>query len=312
MRSPRIPRTLARVSLSGLVVLAAAATTFGCGSGGAEVRTPPPPPPATSAPEPQPEPVVYGARPRELTAVVDPRLQEPFEPGRVAGTVAVYDTGDGVLRCGDLERCARGHVPASTFKITNTLIALENGVIGSAEAPLAWDGQLHAVEDWNRDHTVRSAFRASCVPCFQQIAREIGESRMRDWLARLEYGNQDCSGSVDFFWLGGPLLITPLEQLDFLWRLDAGELSLRPETLAVVRDVMEIEGRDGTVLRGKTGWAAPPEVEQEVAWFVGWVEVERRRVFFATIIDERAPELDLAAARREVTEQALRALGLDV
>lgn len=256
--------------------------------------------------------MLYGDPPSSLSAVADPRLQEPFEPGRVEGTIAVYDTGDGVLRCGDLDRCGQAYVPASTFKIANTLIAVENGVIGSAEAPLPWDGQTHSVEAWNRDHTLRSAFRASCVPCFQQIAREIGESRMRDWLARLEYGNRDCSGGVDFFWLGGALRISPIEQLDFLWRLDTGKLPLRPEAVEIARDVMEIERRDGTILRGKTGWAAPPDVEKEVAWFVGWVELDKRRVFFATVIDERAPDLDLAPVRQELTEQGLRALGLDV
>lgn len=273
------------------------------------------PAPAPAAPEPAPapppEPPLFDVAPRTLTPTVDPRLQEGFEPGRLEGTVAVYDTLDGVLRCGDPTRCEEGYIPASTFKIANALIAAENGVILSQDTPLRWDGQTYSVDAWNRDHTVLSAFRASCVPCFQQLAREIGEARMRDWLARLEYGNQDSSGTIDLFWLRGQLRITPLEQIDFLWRLDTGKLPVRPTSAELVRDIMEIERRDGRVLRGKTGWAAPPEVSREVGWFVGWVELGKRRVYFATVIDHREPDVDLVAARRTVTERALQALGIE-
>lgn len=294
-------RRSARVCLLGAGLLGAACA-----------RSAPPAPVAPAPPQEAapPAPVLHQERPGTLTAVPDARLQEPFHPGRLDGTVVVYDTGDGVLRCGDLERCARGYVPASTFKIANLLIALENGVVTSAETPLRWDGQTYSNADWNRDHTVRSAFRVSCVPCFQQIAREVGETRMRDWLVRLEYGNQDNSGSVDFFWLGGALRISPLEQVDFLWRLDTDALAARKTTTAVARDVMEIRSSEGVVLRGKTGWAGPPETEKEVLWLVGWVELGKRRVYFATVIDERAEDVDGAPSRLEVTERALRNLGV--
>lgn len=271
-----------------------------------------PPAALETPPAKPPEPVLSEAAPRTLQPQADARLQEGFEPGRVEGTVAVYDTGEGVLRCGDLDRCRRGYIPASTFKITNALIAAENGVVTSTETPLRWDGQTYPVEAWNRDHTLRSAFRASCVPCFQQLAREIGESRMRDWLTRLEYGNQDSSGTIDLFWLRGQLRITPLEQLDFLFRLDTGALPSRVESTELVRDLMEIDKGERHVLRGKTGWAAPPDVPEEVGWFVGWVEIGRRRVYFATVVDQRNPEVDMVEARIEVTERALRAVGVDI
>jgi beta-lactamase class D len=275
--------------------------------------SPPPPPQAVEAPPaPPPEPQLSEAAPRTLEPVADARLQVGFEAGRLEGTVALYDTAEGVLRCGDLERCRRGYIPASTFKIANALIAAENGVVTSPETPLRWDGQTYPVEAWNRDHTLLSAFRASCVPCFQQVAREIGEARMRDWLARLEYGNQDSTGTIDLFWLRGQLRITPLEQLDFLFRLDTGALPSRSESNELVRTLMEIEKGDRHVLRGKTGWAAPPDIPEEVGWFVGWVELGRRRVYFATLVDQRAPEVDMATARNEVTERALQAVGVEL
>jgi beta-lactamase class D len=46
-----------------------------------------------------------------------------------------------------------------------------------------------------------------------------------------------------------------------------------------------------------------------VGWFVGYVELGERRVFFATVIDGHAPDVDVLPVRRRVTESVLRALG---
>ncbi len=222
--------------------------------------------------------------------------------------MALFDTRDGKLLCSDASKCDVGYVPASTFKIANTIIALETGVVSDAESPLPWDGQEYSNPDWNRDHTLRSAVQVSCVPCFQGIARKVGEARMHDWVNRLGYGNRDSSGRIDFFWLGGALRISPFQQIDFLRRLDGGKLPIQEHTLDVVRDVLTLDVGPEHVLRGKTGLAGPPETPSEVGWFVGFVELGERRVFFATVLDGHAPDVDLKPVRRRVTERVLREL----
>ena len=132
--------------------------------------------------------------------------------------------------------CQRAVIPASTFKVPHALIALELSVLEDSESAMPWDGQERAIPEWNRDHTLRSAMQVSCVPCFQAVARRIGPARMQDWLVRLDYGNRAISGGIDRFWLTGGLRVSPLEQINFLRRLDQGTLPVKPKSLDVVRD----------------------------------------------------------------------------
>lgn len=224
--------------------------------------------------------------------------------------MALFDSQTGKLACSDPQRCERGYSPASTFKIANTIIGLETGVIEDSETVFKWDGVERWSPEWNRDNTLRKAVQVSCVPCFQQVARGVGEARMHDWLHRLGYGNEDSSGKLDFFWLGGPLRITPFQQIDFLRRLDGARLPISERTLDIVRDVFTLDVGPDHVLRGKTGFAGPPEQPSDVGWFVGYVELGERRVFFATVIDGHPPDVDVVKLRRPLTERVLRELGM--
>ena len=53
--------------------------------------------------------------------------------------------------------------PASTFKILNTLISLEEKAISGKDDVLKWDGHIYDFPDWNHDQTLESAFKVSCV-----------------------------------------------------------------------------------------------------------------------------------------------------
>ena len=233
-----------------------------------------------------------------------------FAEEQVSGAMALFDTKDGKLSCSDSAKCSAGFVPASTFKIANTIIGLETGVLSDAESPLPWDGKEYQNPDWNHDHTLRTALQVSCLPCFQGIARKVGEAQMQEWVKRLDYGNHDTSGALDFFWLGGGLRISPFQQIDFLRRLDGGKLPIQEHTLDVVRDVITLDVGPDYVLRGKTGLAGPPEQPSEIGWFVGFVELGERRVFFATVLDGHAADVDVKPVRRRVTERVLRELGV--
>ena len=109
--------------------------------------------------------------------------------------------------------------PASTFKILNTLIALDVGVVTSKDSVFQWDGTKRGLDAWNKDQTLQSAFKVSCVWCYQEIARNVGESRYRSALMDANYGNQRIGDQVDQFWLNGELQVSALEQINFLSRL---------------------------------------------------------------------------------------------
>jgi beta-lactamase class D len=239
-----------------------------------------------------------------------PELGKELEAARVTGTIALYDSQDSTLSCSDLKKCQEAVIPASTFKIPHSMIALETGVVEGPDTILPWDKKQYWVEAWNRDLSFRDAFRLSCVPCYRAIARKVGDQREREWLEKLDYGNHDTSGGVDKFWLWGNLRISPLEQVDFLRRFDGDKLPIAPRTADLVRDIMTLDVTENYVLRGKTGSTSPPEEPRELNWFVGWLERGERRVFFALLMDGHAEGVDAKDLRRPLTERILKSRGL--
>lgn len=53
--------------------------------------------------------------------------------------------------------------PASTFKIPNSVIALEEGVIKDQYEVIKWDGKKRFLDAWNKDQNLKTAFQISCV-----------------------------------------------------------------------------------------------------------------------------------------------------
>lgn len=199
-------------------------------------------------------------------------------------------------------------LPASTFKIPNTLIALETGVVDGPGFPLAWDPSVAPRRDWwpatwARDQTLRTALPASVVWYYQELARRIGPARMQVFVRRFGYGNMDISGGIDRFWLTGALRISPDEQVQFLRRFYFGELGVSERSTRIAKELLVLEQTPTHRLSGKTGWAD----EAGIGWLVGYLERGDDVVFFATNIDVEAPE-DLAA-RLPITKAILRDLG---
>jgi beta-lactamase class D len=239
-----------------------------------------------------------------------PDLARVFEEERLQGGIALFDGASGELSASNPALAKRPFSPASTFKIAHTAIALELGVLDNPDSPMPWDGEYSSNPDWNRDQTLRTAMQVSCVPCYQRVARSIGPMRMQEWLERIDYGNHDASGKIDQFWLDGTLRITAVEQLDFLRRLDTGKLPFSVRTLDNVRDVIALDVGETHVLYAKTGLSGTPQGSDFVGWFVGFVTLEKRTVYFATIVTGVAPDTDIKPQRRRVTERILRSLGL--
>ena len=113
------------------------------------------------------------------------------------GTFVGYKVDDYLIIASDKVRSGEGRLPASTFKIPNSIIALETGVVADPDKDVfKWDGVVRSIEAWNRDHTMRSAIAASAVPVYQEIARRIGEGRMQKFVDLFEYGNRDIGEAL--------------------------------------------------------------------------------------------------------------------
>src|SRR3977135_746217 len=118
-------------------------------------------------------------------------LASHFTEEGTGGPFGGYKIDEYLVIASDTERSGEAMLPASTFKIPNSLIALETGVVGDPDKDVfPWDGVVRSIEAWNRDHTMRSAIAASAVPVYQEIARRIGAERMQKYVDLFEYGNR--------------------------------------------------------------------------------------------------------------------------
>jgi len=241
---------------------------------------------------------------------VRPDLGRHFERFAVEGAFATYDLATGHWTRYNPQRSSTRLVPASTFKIFHSLVALETGVIADDGEVIPWDGVDRGSAAWNRDQTLRTAFRRSAVWAYQRLARGIGESRMVEWLRGEGYGSGDIGEAIDTFWLDGPLRISADEQVEFLRRLFLGELGFSEKSMAIVRDIMVVGETPGYTIRAKTGWAAPVDEEgTSIGWLVGWVERETGPVFFALNLETGDPDFPMRRAREEIACGILRELG---
>lgn len=210
----------------------------------------------------------------------DASIAKLFENAQVKGTI-IIESLDGKERYVYNDARARTPVlPASTFKIPNTLIALQEGVV-SADSIIVWDGVQRNRVEWNHDQNLSSAFKSSCVWCYQRFARAIGLEKYTEYLHQLHYGNAEGGTDVERFWLDGALRISAYEQITFLKKLYKNELPFEQEHLDLLKSIMIDEQGNGYVLRAKTGWAVPKN-EAEYGWYVGYVENTKGVYFFAT------------------------------
>ena len=154
----------------------------------------------------------------------------------------------------DGERAAKRYVPASTFKIANSLIALETGVVKDESEVIPYGGKPQPFKAWEKDMSMREAIAASTVPIYQEIARRVGLERYRDWLERLGYGNRRTGTALERFWLDGPLEISAVEQARFVAALAQQKLPASIRSQSIVRDILRLELSGDPTLYGKTGW----------------------------------------------------------
>lgn len=224
-----------------------------------------------------------------------------FKDRGINGTFVLYDLHADRYYIHNPERAVERFIPASTFKIVNSLIALETGVIADTSTVLRWDGQHREVGSWNRDHSMKSAFHNSVVWYYQELARRAGENKMREMVSQIGYGNNNIGGGIDQFWLTGDLRINAYEQVDFLVRLYKNDLPFSERIIDMVRNLMIEERTDEYVLHAKTGWARRSPAD--IGWYVGYVESNGRPYFFALNIDIK--DAEQAAERKRITRAIL-------
>lgn len=187
----------------------------------------------------------------------------------------------------NLDRASKRFCPASTFKIMNSLIALETNVALDENLTIPWDGVVRRPE-WNKDMNMREAFKVSCVPYYQELARRIGKVEMQKWIDSVRYGNKRTGPNVDDFWLNDTLQITADEQVGFIKKLYFDKLPFSQRAQRIVRSMMLKEDTTHYKLYYKTGTQLPFRSGKPVilAWVVGFIEKKETQVGVVTKKEE--------------------------
>lgn len=243
------------------------------------------------------------------------RIQATFDTliseANLEGSILLFDFQKEKYYSNDFEWAKVERLPASTFKIPNTIIGVETGVLQSDSAFFKWDKSPRAMKRWEKDMYLGEAFKESCVPCYQEIARSIGYDRMRQYLSRFNYGEMEFTPqTIDRFWLEGSSRISQYQQIDFLERFYHDGLGVSEHATNTTKKIMLIEQTKTYSLSGKTGWSSSED--EDNGWFVGYVLRGYKIYFFATNVSpKKGSDLNQFASKRtEVTRAALKSARL--
>ncbi len=247
----------------------------------------------------------------EINELVVSEFQEIIDSKNVQGSILIYDIPQGLYYSNDYNWASVGRLPASTFKIPNSIIALETAVVSNESTMFPWNGEPTDYKIWEQDLTFENAFHYSCVPCYQNVARKIGVKRMSSYLQKLEYTDMKFdSSTIDIFWLEGESKINQFEQIHFLKRFYQSQLKISDRTERILRKMMVMEQTENFKLSGKTGLSV--RSGKQNGWFVGFMEAKEHTYIFAINIEptedtnlEVFPKL-----RKEITMEALEVLNI--
>lgn len=231
-----------------------------------------------------------------------PELEKVFNERGLSGTFVLFDSASDTMHVWNEERASKRFAPAATFRIANTLIALDVGAVKSIDEPVRYEparyrnletsegvrpylyGSRAFTSPSARLMELRKELRITHSPLFRQLARQIGVERMRVGMAKMGYGNMQTSREIDGFWRDGSLQISAVEQAEFLSKLAKGTLPVAKKALEQTRELTLKEQTAGYKLHSKSGLLTTGS-NSRLGWWVGWVERENETFSFALNVD---------------------------
>ena len=235
-------------------------------------------------------------------------FQKYFDDLNVKGSITIYDYKNKKWFYSNRTDSEKRTLPASTFKIPNSLISIEEHAIADENEVLKWDGFIRDIPSHNADTDLKTAYKNSTVWFYQEMARRVGINKYKKYLKEFNYGNQNLSGKSDYFWLDNTLTISPVEQIIFLTGLYEERYPLSKRTYNIVKNVMIEQKTDSYILRAKTGLGTVKTMN--IGWYVGYVETKDNIYFFATRLQQDDPDKneDFFTLRKTVTFNILQAM----
>ena len=242
--------------------------------------------------------------------IQEENLQKYFDDLNIKGSITIYDYKNKKWYYSDKKDSEKRTLPASTFKIPNSLISIEEYAVKDENEVLKWDGVIREFPAHNADTDLKTAFKNSTVWFHREMSRRVGIDKYRKYLKEFNYGNQKLSGIPDYFWLDNTLVISPVEQINFLSGLYEEKYQFSKRTYNIVKNVMIEKKTDSYTLRAKTGSGLVKTLD--IGWYVGYIETKDNVYFFATRLQQDEPNKndDFLNLRKTVTFNIFQDMGV--
>lgn len=245
-----------------------------------------------------------------FSALAQQSTSDYFTDCQVKGSTTIYDYNRQIWLYTDSADAVRTTLPASTFKVLNSLIALETKVIQDENEVIAWDGTDHQLFGrsfplWNQDTNLKTAFKNSTIWFYVDLAEKIGRKEYRKILRAVNYGNHNLSEKGTDFWNYGAFEVSPKNQIELLVKLYDSQLPFAQRNMDIVKNTMVSEQQDSMVFRDKTGWTS--KAGQNIGWWIGYVTTADNVIFFATRITDAVANANpnFASCRKTITKRIL-------
>lgn len=124
----------------------------------------------------------------QKTSEVRDDFKKLYDEFQVKGSFVLYDPQKEHYIFYNKDQFKTPFSPASTFKICNSLIGLETGVIEDENFVIPWDSVIRNPV-WDKDHDLKLAYKNSTVWYYQELARRVGPQQMKQWIDSANYGN---------------------------------------------------------------------------------------------------------------------------
>ena len=242
-------------------------------------------------------------------------LTKPFEDCNIKGSITLYDFKEKKWISSDITDSNKPTLPASTFKIINTLIALETGIVSDENQIIKWPGSTDTLKYGYRPEiyhniSMKDAFKLSAGWAYVEMAKKIGKGKYKKYLEACKYGNTDLSVNDYDFWNFGNFAISPVNQIEILRGVYEENLPFKKSSFKILKEMMIEDKTEEYTIRAKTGWTR--DNGKDTGWWVGYVERKDNVYFFATRLIKDRDNLnpDFGRCRKEITLKILRELNI--
>lgn len=142
--------------------------------------------------------------------------------------------------------------PCSTFKVAAAVMGFDAKIL-TPDRLFRWNGIKDSRPEVNQDQTAASWMERSVVWVTQVLTTELGMKKVKGYLTRFAYGNQDFSGGLTRAWLTSSLLIDSREQARFMTDLWREKLPVSTHAQQWTKRILVVQKSDKSRLSGKTG-----------------------------------------------------------